>query len=101
MRGSRPALSWRFREAWEKLLSLALLVDHYCLGKRFSSFTHPFLPNVSVISQSKLSEADQLYITAIKLHEKAHGADHLDLAATLNNRGKLLLLTVRAVRTAP
>lgn len=45
-------------------------------------------------SQGKLEEADALYPRAVGVQEKTLGPDHLQLAASLFNWGKVLLAQV-------
>lgn len=47
--------------------------------------------------QGNFADADQMYLRAIEIEEKALGPDHPNLAKRLNNRAELLKLQVRAV----
>lgn len=47
--------------------------------------------------QGKYTEADPLYVRAIKIMEGIVGADHPDLAISLGTRGQLLQAQVRVI----
>ena len=52
---------------------------------------------MSLGSQGKYSEADEGYLRAVGIQEKALGPDHPDLVITLRNRAYVLELQVEHV----